>query len=517
MTTMRNETDLFRSVAECIRADLCTTGWSDRDAGELLNWFSPCNPEYLENVDAWQRLLCAGATIGQVYPTCLYRAKVIRRTSFGSDSIIGADPTWVREVHQVAKLFYKYRGEARRKTDYTAARMRYSHPGQLLLEPWEQKGMLCNLLRLRPPSSWEKLIGRFGPGVTADGLTEMGKWVGRGEYPRAVPITLFVSSVDDYVNLPPIKYYRYGITKTAEVPKSLKSTRLISSEPANGMFAQLAVGRYLVEELHKAFPKQISLFDQQRHNHLLRMEGACSIDLSDASDHVSRRLVSALMPHWKEFLFAVRSQFTQFPDGTVVPLRTFAPMGSGVCFPVLTAISAGILSYACRKPWHAYGDDWIVHYTDYDYVIDLATRCGLVANKSKSCCNLIYRESCGLELFGDQDITPLYIRVDPVDWDVHTLTRASTTVGDVLFWEHTRAWIQEQAKAALGPIRYNDELQRWEMAVRTQVAYGKRTLPGRPGIKRWFCINSQNHDVFDSKVKTRVKTSYEALDWIIPF
>nr|AMQ23523.1 replicase [Leviviridae sp.] len=414
MPITRDERDLFRIFSEHIRNDLVSKGVSDRLAGGLLNWFDPAHPEYLRRIDAWQKCLCAYAVkdYGDL-PPVLLNLGVIRKTPYQTYAVDTADPGMVRQVHQIAKLFYKFRGTPRKETDFEEARLRYSHPGQLFLEPFEREGMSCNLLRLRPPSKWEQLIGRFGPGITSDGMTEFGKWCGRGKYPASVPITLFVSNLDDYANLPHVERYRYGITKTAEVPKSLKSNRLISSEPAHGMFAQLAVGNYLVDELHRNFPRNISLYDQERHNRLLRMEGACSIDLSDASDHVSRRLVSVLMPHWKEFLFAVRSQFTQFPDGSICPLRTFAPMGSGVCFPVLTAISAGILSFACRKPWHAYGDDWIVHYTDYDYVIDLATRCGLVVNKSKSCCNLIYRESCGCELFGDADITPLYIRKDP--------------------------------------------------------------------------------------------------------
>lgn len=364
MHANRDEVDLFRQISGYIRADICAHGWSDCDAGEILNWFDPSCSQYLDRVDAWQKMLCAGAMSEKdcSLPRVLFRRGIVRLTSFGSVSIFDADPSEVRIVHQVAKLFYKFRGSPRRETDFAEVKRRFSRPGPISLEPHEVDGMRRRLKCLRPPTRWEGCIGSFGPGITSEGYSQFDRWCRGIPIPYGVPSMLYCYNLDDWAENGPTERYRHGITKVAEVPKSLKANRIISSEPAGGMFAQKAIARELVSELHKRFSHHVSLNDQAKHNRLLHRPGSCSIDLSDASDHVSRRLVALLLPEWKEFLFLVRSHFARFPDGSLCPLRTFAPMGSGVCFPVLTAVSCGILSYAYAavRPkgewwWGAYG------------------------------------------------------------------------------------------------------------------------------------------------------------------
>jgi hypothetical protein len=465
-------------------------------AKELLNWYSPASDDYLQRVDAWQKALCAGHGIISEFPNVLLRLKVL--TAVGNDQVIfqDPDPILLHLVHTIVRMFYKYGGKARKETDFEEAKIRLSTPLQISLEAHEVRGMRRILNRIRPPRSWEAICGRFGPGTTSERMTIASRWNREGKFPSRIPITAFISSVDDYCNLGKIVYTKYGITRISEVPKTLKGNRLVSSEPSNFMFAQLALGDYIVNELHKKFRHNISLYSQEKHNELLHVPGYCSIDLSDASDHVSRRLVSKLMPSWKSFLFSARSTFTEFPDGAIVPLRTFAPMGSGVCFPILTAISAAILEYACSHHWHAYGDDWIVHKDDYDKVIDLAQRAGLKVNILKSCGTTVYKESCGLELYNNYDITPLYIRRSLEAVDAGWLERALQYFSkEVVYMPRLGDRLFELCSNSYGRLRCNRSLQRLEVRVRTSTPPKTIQLRGESGLFRWHCIKAMSSDV----------------------
>jgi hypothetical protein len=495
MTHGIDEKHLFASAYDSLLSDMKEYDLSDSDARAILNWFSPCRAEYVSRVDAWQKMLCAGAVNSGSLDLCpnLFRIGVLRKTVYGSTSIMEADPIIVHLIHQIAKLFYKFRGNPRTKTDFSEVYKRFTSPGLVRLEPHEVWGLTSSLLRLEPPPSWERLTGSYGPGVTADGLNMLGKWSLDGPIPSKVPITLYISSVDDYVNLPPITRYTEGITKVAEVPKSIKSNRLVSSEPANGMFAQLAVNSWLYKELHTKFRHNVNLHDQEWHNTLLHDPDYCSIDLSDASDHVSCLLVRMCLPRWREFLFSARSEYARLPDGRVAPLHAFAPMGCGLTFGVLTAISCGILSYACRFKWHAYGDDWIVHYKDYDYVISVAQRAGLVVNKSKSCPTRIYKESCGLELFKGRTITPMYLRVPPSTLGATALERLLENFEDGLKMPRLADWLWSQQRCVKpGSLRVNKHLQRWEVGCYDIAPMDPSTkqLSGYRGLNRWYCVKA---------------------------
>lgn len=492
----RDECDLFHILRKPLFRDLVANGAPPSVAGTLLKWFDPAHDDYLQRIDAWQCLLCTGASDRTVLPPEVVHHYLGGYNVFGNVDVFKADPYDIRIVHTIAKLFYKFRGQPRKNVDMEDVKQRFRRPGHLLVTQREIRLLRQALTACLPPRSWEQLVGRFGPGVTADGMDAWGKWCRRGGYPRRVPITLFMHSIDDYVNLPPIRYSRYGITKVAEVPKSLKTNRVVSSEPANFMFAQLAVGEALSKELHRVFPGNVFLHDQRAHNRLLYCSDACSIDLSDASDHVSRTLVRQVLPDWWPYLASVRSSFAQFPDGEVVPLRTFAPMGSGVCFPVLTAVCLAICKVCCRRPFHVYGDDVIVFKEDYFKVINLMTWCGLVVNSRKSCYNTVYRESCGVELFHNVDITPTYIREDWRRTDAAKLELMFEEFSsDVTPFAHTRNAIWQDLEQVFRRVRWNSSLQRQEVEALCSIAPARHDLPSYAGLFRWFCTHAESHGV----------------------
>ena len=506
------EARLFAHFRPLLAGDLVSAGVPSSIAGSLLNWFDPACDGYLAHVNGWQTLLCKGAVPLDVsIPQFLLDFGMVVKTPY-SFSLLRSEPWKINIVHAVAKLLYKYHGAARNSVDWNAVKDRFSHPSNITLFPHEIRGIRSKLECLEPPS-WDMIVGRFGPGVTADRKDNYLKWRRNGYYPEHVPSYLYFCSPIDFIeHRKEVIPSKRGVTKIACVPKSLKTDRIVSSEPANFMFAQLGVNDCLVKQLHMCFSKHISLYDQDRHNRLLLDPESCSLDLSDASDHISRRLVYSLLPRWKEFLFSVRSSWASFPDGSLVPFRTFAPMGSGVCFSVLTAITAGICAFACRRYWHVYGDDIIVHVNDYDYVRDLLLRCGLIVNNDKSCCTKFYRESCGKEYWLTTNITPLMIRDSPSMMDAtqmeSLLRQFDVTVSpfvrlrDALTSEFVRNHGLSRRCIRSGPY------QNFQVKLPIDKPKGsQRELRGYYGLNRWFCLKTQT-----AKVVSR--TSGHHIRWL---
>jgi hypothetical protein len=263
------------------------------------------------------------------------------------------------------------------------------------------------------------------------------------------------------------------------------------------MFAQLAVNDQLVDQIHQQFVGHVSLYDQAKHNRLLRCDGMATLDLSDASDHVSADLVERVLPQLWPVLAKVRSEYTLLPGVGVIPLRTHAPMGAGTCFSVMTTVILGIIAYAFEslhfrwksEPWSVYGDDIIVPIWICDYVIDLLERAGLVINIAKSCTTGKYVESCGLELYHGCDVTPVYLKDDLSTYEASKLEVVASKWCDL--FPSTLDEVLKLADPVRG-VRYNHDLQEQELLVRTRSARSKiAKLDGYPGLNRWFSVGTQ--------------------------
>lgn len=213
------------------------------------------------------------------------------------------------------------------------------------------------------------------------------------------------------------------------VPKSIKTWRTISAEPASLMFHQQAVLR-VFEKLfrnHSVLRNHVFLHDSSVNRNAAR-EGSvlsegqesnfCTIDLSAASDCVTWQLVKAVFAHTPllRYLVSTRSRFAILPDGQRLELFKFAPMGSAVCFPVETMVFAACCELIVRlygdkerKRYLVYGDDIILDTHLSEPLIELLEKLGFVVNKDKSFYSreVLFRESCGGEFYDGVDITPL--------------------------------------------------------------------------------------------------------------
>lgn len=214
--------------------------------------------------------------------------------------------------------------------------------------------------------------------------------------------------------------------KVVLVPKDSRGPRLISCEPLEIQWIQQGLGRLLVDRLESSkLTKGFVNFTDQNVNRRLAIlgssgEGWVTLDMKDASDRVSLELVKTLFqdhPKLLEALLACRSSQTQLPNGRVVSLNKFAPMGSALCFPVealvFWALSVSAIKRSRRITWreatssvYVYGDDIIVREQDYATLLQTLPRVGLKFNGSKCCVARFFRESCGCDAYVGVNVTP---------------------------------------------------------------------------------------------------------------
>lgn len=219
------------------------------------------------------------------------------------------------------------------------------------------------------------------------------------------------------------------VAKVALVPKDSRGPRLISAEPLELQFLQQGLGRKLVAwiERHPLTRGHVNFTDQGV-NRDLALEGSidgkwATLDLSDASDRVSLALVerlfagTGLLP----YLRALRSASTVLPDGRVVRMRKYAPMGSALCFPV-EALCFWALAAACihvvgdvalgkaTKSVYVYGDDIIVAGGFEQHLLDNFHYFALRLNKKKCCYSGLFRESCGCDAYRGHIVTPIKVK-----------------------------------------------------------------------------------------------------------
>lgn len=208
--------------------------------------------------------------------------------------------------------------------------------------------------------------------------------------------------------------------RVTTVPKSAKTNRTIAIEPTLNLFLQKGFGGYIRSRL-KRYGVDL---DNQAVNQTLAREairlGLATLDLSAASDSVSKELVYELLPYdWAEALDSIRSREALLPDGTVVQLEKFSSMGNGFTFELESLIFWAVVS-AVRDEFDPgsivsiYGDDILCSRSAAPHVIDMLDYLGFKTNPSKSFIDGLFYESCGKHWFLGHDVTPLYQK-EPVE------------------------------------------------------------------------------------------------------
>lgn len=328
--------------------------------------------------------------------------------------------------------------------------------------------MLCERI-LKEPDGREfidltDIIPKHGPGAVASGERDEQKW----EFSHLYSSLHQVYPYYDYMygvragyesqhlrdNLHKYKAMLRNSTPTSKVvavPKDSRGPRIICAEPLEYQFIQQGVANVLTPHLEKRSIArgQINFEDQTVNASLALTSSAtrefATIDLKDASDLVSLDLARSILPEklWKYFA-ATRSTHARLPNGEVIQMKKFAPMGSALCFPVesllfycisvAALINEGIPEREALRLCYVYGDDIIVPTVHVIAVIGSLEMVGLRVNQQKCCYRSYFRESCGCDAFAGVDITPQRIKKvpgrGPLDGNAHRAWLAYAS----LFW-----------------------------------------------------------------------------------
>lgn len=220
------------------------------------------------------------------------------------------------------------------------------------------------------------------------------------------------------------------VSKLMFVPKSYKSYRSISEEPATLMWYQQGFKRKLDEYFAHSRCCPIRYHYDSEHpeyNRDLAQCGSewgtmCTIDLHAASDSVTWSLVQSWFRNTCLYPMFVttRSRETLLPSGERLTLKKFAPMGSALNFPVEVIVFSAITECAIRacggdpaiSDYRVYGDDIVVEKEYVDAVMHRLTQNGFVVNHEKSFFHdgqHTFRESCGGHYVDGYDVTPFRI------------------------------------------------------------------------------------------------------------
>jgi hypothetical protein len=204
--------------------------------------------------------------------------------------------------------------------------------------------------------------------------------------------------------------------RLAFVPKNAKTHRSIGIEPRWNIFTQLGIGEAIVSRLRLV---GIDLKDQSR-NQLsakrAQATGLATIDLSSASDSLSKVLTFSLLPEdWFEILVQARSPTSTY-KGVVIPLEKFSSMGNGYTFPLETLIFYA-LAFAVvnskgldTKEIRVYGDDIIVPSEAAVDLIEVLSYAGFSVNTEKTFVDGIFFESCGADFWCGVNVRPFFQR-----------------------------------------------------------------------------------------------------------
>jgi hypothetical protein len=293
------------------------------------------------------------------------------------------------------------------------------------------------------------------------------------------------------------------------VPKSAKTSRMISVEPTLNMFYQLGIGEIISKRLKRYFG--IDLATQPSINRYLAYvgsrvdssfgDGFATIDLSSASDSLSLKLCQELLPsEWFSTLVEFRSPFTTGSVGSKkfhATLNMMSTMGNGFTFPLQTALFACAASAcismddqirSCPKAFtlgrpgtfSVFGDDIIVPGRNYARMLRLLAFMGCCPNEDKSFSTGSFRESCGHDYYQGYNIRPVFLRKWENESDLVIL------VNLLVDWSaRTEVYIPNTLRLLVGAIKHPNIVPRSEgMDAGIRVPYSIAMDYRRLGVRR---------------------------------
>lgn len=354
-----------------------------------------------------------------------------------------ADPAVVKHIRQVCFFAYKLELPYREEDTAKVVDSFIANESALANLEFEDKAVIDaaaylvrDVLRDFDPKD---IVPRHGPGSVATGERLEQKWTFSRLYDPIHQVypyyDYFVVGrgrelVDRYKWYKGLRRLSSGTAKVVLVPKDSRGPRLISCEPLEYQWIQQGIMRSLIPHIERhRLTKGCVNFTNQEVNRQLALQSSltgdmATLDLKDASDLVSLRLVRELFKHVPDTLRAIeaaRSAATTLPDGREVILLKHAPMGSALCFPVMALSLWAIITAAVARATRSfaqevgrsvkvYGDDIIVPVDWTQTSIQALQGVGLRVNTEKSCTQGYFRESCGMDAFKGVVVTPVRLK-----------------------------------------------------------------------------------------------------------
>lgn len=249
------------------------------------------------------------------------------------------------------------------------------------------------------------------------------------------------------------------------VPKNAKTYRSICVEPILNSIAQKGVGGYIKKRLER-----VNIFlsrTQTRNKHLAQKGSAfdtlATVDLSAASDTISKEIVAELLPlDWYFFLSQFRTGKVTLAKGSEpISLEKFSSMGNAYTFELETLLFWGLAVGTCSylgidySDVSVFGDDIIVPKEAYPLLTEVLEASGFSINLEKSFAEGPFRESCGGDYYLGIDIRPFYQKKPVSGMTLFSLHNYYMLTCQPEMAEYVRSFIHPSL-LLFGPAGYGD-------------------------------------------------------------
>jgi len=223
----------------------------------------------------------------------------------------------------------------------------------------------------------------------------------------------------------------FATSRYKAVHKYLGKPRGICIEENEMQFFQQALKRYLYKHLESCPATRGRInFTSQSVNRNLALESSGSgematVDMTSASNLVARELVFRLFMNTPliDMLDKLSTRVITHESGEFYA-HMFAPMGSGICFPIMSVVHWALVRAIIQLTAHedsrdhakrvyVYGDDIIVPVETIEAIYTYMPLFGMKLNANKSFYRGPFRESCGIHAYYGVDVTPVYVNHIP--------------------------------------------------------------------------------------------------------
>lgn len=372
-----------------------------------------------------------------------------------------------RAIYQITNLFKKLRGDYNKSAiadmidEFILNDIRLGVIEEQLRENVPQELKLARYLVKRDFGTVDPhhptFVGRPGPGATNSKTERQYRYEPNCLYTRHDDVMPYAEwfyplltdvnhRAQHYISL--MKTAKYEPTARYKiVPKYWAKGRGICIEENEAQFLQQALAAGIRHRIDTSYLRKYIQIDNQNLNAGLAYESSltqenATIDMSDASDNILRYIVLYLFQDTMlaECLDAAATRLVVLDEEThlnylalrrgtdplfkgAIRLNKFAPMGSGLCFPIMTLVHYYIIrAILCRKcglsledteKIYVYGDDIVLPSQYAQAVFDELPKYGMKLNRNKSFVSSKFRESCGIHAYNGVDVTPVYMKYIP--------------------------------------------------------------------------------------------------------